>query len=414
MKKIIFPILVILVLALGAIFLFFSPEESAERPKDGSATPSATTTTKDRVIDYLEDSTLETNYGGEVFADYYRFGQEENMLFIWAYVSEYYNQDGEVELGSARSGPMMINIREDGVIADHWTPRDGEEYSESIKQKFPQEYQQEALDFHSQHEDVLNDLKESVKTKAKKSITEEDEEGEEEEESASNKERVLSVGETTTIRLEANATTGFKWQYTIEDEDIVEIVSDEYQEREHQEGMVGVGGERVLEIKGVEEGATTILFEYSRPWESKQPDKTKKIEIRVKEENHTQFDTPALDTEYIVAGGWDVQIFDTDEDHPQEVEIVDGQIECRGTSSPEMINDRQYCLKETSEGATGETYTDYTYFTLKSDRLVSITFVVRYSQCGNYDDPQRTECQNEREEFDPDQLARQLMKNVEF
>lgn len=75
------------------------------------------------------------------------------------------------------------------------------------------------------------------------------------------------VNESLEITLEENPTTGFTWHYTVKNSEALEVVTDEYTENEHDEGMVGVGGVHTYQIKPLEEGTATIKFEYYRDWE---------------------------------------------------------------------------------------------------------------------------------------------------
>jgi len=75
------------------------------------------------------------------------------------------------------------------------------------------------------------------------------------------------VGETFTITLDANPTTGYKWQLSDNlTESIVKLVKSEYVAPETD--MVGAGGKEVWTFKGVKPGETTINLEYVRPWET--------------------------------------------------------------------------------------------------------------------------------------------------
>ena len=49
-------------------------------------------------------------------------------------------------------------------------------------------------------------------------------------------------GNTASISFDANATTGFSWEYVLDEEGIVEEKSSEYVNKKHPEGMVGYGG----------------------------------------------------------------------------------------------------------------------------------------------------------------------------
>lgn len=80
----------------------------------------------------------------------------------------------------------------------------------------------------------------------------------------------LKVGETATIVLEANPTTGYQWEPAVEpDAAVVRIVSDNY-EAPDSDAMGAAGSQRIV-IEGVAAGTTELELKYIRPWE---PDAT--------------------------------------------------------------------------------------------------------------------------------------------
>lgn len=76
-----------------------------------------------------------------------------------------------------------------------------------------------------------------------------------------------AYGVVRTVRLVEVPSTGYSWQYKIEDENIAVVEDDEYVENEAPEGMVGVGGMHTYRLAGVSEGETKITFKYFRSWE---------------------------------------------------------------------------------------------------------------------------------------------------
>lgn len=74
------------------------------------------------------------------------------------------------------------------------------------------------------------------------------------------------------------------------------------------------------------------------------------------------------------------------------------------------VGNRTYCITEESEGAAGSTYTTYTYKFASSNSVGAKTtnvleFTLRAVQCANYDDPQKTACENERKSIDIDVIV---------
>ena len=101
--------------------------------------------------------------------------------------------------------------------------------------------------------------------------------------------------------------------------------------------------------------------------------------------------------------------------------MLEGQIDYKKTSSESdlpfrivkrKIDGRIYCIESVSEGAAGTIYTQYTYSTIKNGSLIMVSCVIRYPQCMNYSEPQRTECKNERERFDLDKIISYIIKNL--
>lgn len=77
-----------------------------------------------------------------------------------------------------------------------------------------------------------------------------------------------------------------------------------------------------------------------------------------------------------------------------------------------QINQRTYCISMTNDAAAGTVYGSYTYTTVWQDKLLAMTFVLRYPQCLNYEEPNQTECVDERQNFDIDGLMDQIVSSV--
>jgi inhibitor of cysteine peptidase len=78
----------------------------------------------------------------------------------------------------------------------------------------------------------------------------------------------MAVGDTLTVTLESNPTTGFVW--TLADpEGMLEVVSNEYvmDPTGFDPPPPGLGGVEVWTFKALRTGETTISMEYSRPWD---------------------------------------------------------------------------------------------------------------------------------------------------
>ena len=76
------------------------------------------------------------------------------------------------------------------------------------------------------------------------------------------------TGETFTVALESNPTTGYGWALDgKEDGTVVRKVSDEFVGKAHPPGMVGVGGTERWTFQAAKKGKTALHFIYRRPWE---------------------------------------------------------------------------------------------------------------------------------------------------
>ena len=81
------------------------------------------------------------------------------------------------------------------------------------------------------------------------------------------KEVEVSVGDSFTVALCSNPTTGFLWSESAEisDETVVKQVDHKFLPP-GEKGVVGASGKEVWTFKALKEGESTISMEYSRPW----------------------------------------------------------------------------------------------------------------------------------------------------
>ncbi len=83
------------------------------------------------------------------------------------------------------------------------------------------------------------------------------------------------------IELGGNPTTGYTWNYQIEDVAVVKV--DEEIRYLGKNGVVGAPSKFTYTIYSLKAGNTKIKFEYKRPWEQTPADKVVIYEVRVKE-----------------------------------------------------------------------------------------------------------------------------------
>ena len=85
-----------------------------------------------------------------------------------------------------------------------------------------------------------------------------------------------------------------------------------------------------------------------------------------------------------------------------------------GQTIKRMVDDRTYCVTKESEGAAGSVYTNYAYAFPSTDKTIIFTFSLRAVHCANYDDPQKTACENERSAFDLDSTVDRMARSIKF
>lgn len=110
-------------------------------------------------------------------------------------------------------------------------------------------------------------------------------------------------------------------------------------------------------------------------------------------------------------------------DWPPQIAINNGPFVCAeggseiaqaGQTEKAVIDTRAYCVTKESEGAAGSTYTQYAYAFSKNDKVLIFTFTLRFPQCANYDDPQKTQCENERAALDINSLVDRMAQSVQL
>jgi len=82
---------------------------------------------------------------------------------------------------------------------------------------------------------------------------------------------MMQEQKTATIELEANATTGYIWVYTISPESVIREVSSEYIPDKNKEGIAGAGGKQIFTFEAIAEGEAELVFSYLRKWETGVP-----------------------------------------------------------------------------------------------------------------------------------------------
>lgn len=88
------------------------------------------------------------------------------------------------------------------------------------------------------------------------------------------------------------------------------------------------------------------------------------------------------------------------------------QVTAGGQTKNVSINGINYCVTASGEGAAGSTYNAYTYRTQVGGNTVAVSFTLRFIQCANYDNPQKTICEEERVAFDIDTVVSRIAQTA--
>jgi len=123
------------------------------------------------------------------------------------------------------------------------------------------------------------------------------------------------------------------------------------------------------------------------------------------------FDYPEkLPYKYISAVDWPPQIQELN----QFFSCTEGgsEIMTAGQTKKQTIGGTEYCVTKESEGAAGSVYTQYAYAFERNNKTEILTFSLRFVQCANYDDPEKIECEKERNSFSIDNTVNWMAKSI--
>lgn len=87
---------------------------------------------------------------------------------------------------------------------------------------------------------------------------------------------VARVGETLTVELKGNPTTGYAWELA-QDDSRFRLIKKDYA---HPGAGIGAATKERFQIEALQPGSTTLTFKYKRPWETEVLD-TKSFRLRV-------------------------------------------------------------------------------------------------------------------------------------
>lgn len=93
----------------------------------------------------------------------------------------------------------------------------------------------------------------------------------------------VAVGETMEILLDANPSTGYRWELASSLEKIKKPVNKAYDEfRAGGSHLMGSRGKQVFTLEAQASGQEVLTFVYKRPWETTSTDEAVKITIDIK------------------------------------------------------------------------------------------------------------------------------------
>lgn len=110
-------------------------------------------------------------------------------------------------------------------------------------------------------------------------------------------------------------------------------------------------------------------------------------------------------------------------DWPPDIQVLDDPFTCTeagdataraGKTEIRIINGREYCVTEVTEGAAGSVFTQYAYMFPLNSKAAVLTFSTRSVQCGNFDEQQKRGCEEEKSTFNLDALIDQVAESVEI
>ncbi|MCI1721767.1 MAG: protease inhibitor I42 family protein [Lachnospiraceae bacterium] len=90
-------------------------------------------------------------------------------------------------------------------------------------------------------------------------------------------------GNTLTVTLESNPTTGYTWEQSISNPSILEFTSDTYVSKTDSTGSAldGAGGYDHFTFKSLAEGTAVVTFTYGQNWEGGEKAETQSVTVEV-------------------------------------------------------------------------------------------------------------------------------------
>lgn len=158
-------------------------------------------------------------------------------------------------------------------------------------------------------------------------------------------------------------------------------------------------------------GRTGPNCEFAACPQVQEPDPTSSWNTGISTSTGLSFKYPSdLGTTYIHTVDW-----------PPQLQVLNDPFTCAeagveteraGMTEEIVINNHMYCVTRESEGAAGSIYTNYAYAMDRNGSTTIMTFSLRAVQCANYDEPQKTACEQERTSFDINRTLDEVMQSL--
>ena len=121
----------------------------------------------DTAVQYIIDNDTnpeKNNDRYKMFVDYNGFGttEDENYRYVYMWIAEesYYIADNKIISGSGSSMPYKFTFElNDNKVIKIETPKDGNEYSSSIKEMYPDDIENKAINFQWKEDTLIKEVR---------------------------------------------------------------------------------------------------------------------------------------------------------------------------------------------------------------------------------------------------------------
>jgi hypothetical protein len=121
----------------------------------------------DTAVQYIIDNDTnpeKNNDRYKMFVDYNVFGitEDENYRYVYMWIAEesYYIADNKIISGSGSSMPYKITFElNDNKVIKIETPKDGNEYTSSIKEMYPDDIENKAINFQWKDDTLIKEVR---------------------------------------------------------------------------------------------------------------------------------------------------------------------------------------------------------------------------------------------------------------